>query len=39
MVQRLDDDARDAGVDDGSGSAGLAHQDIAYEFSHEKGFG
>ena len=35
MVQRLGDDAGDAGVDDGGGAAGLAHQDISYEFSHD----
>jgi len=36
MVQRFGDDAGDAGVDDGGGATGLAHQNIAYEFSHDR---
>ena len=35
VVERLSHDARDTGVDNRSGSAGLAHQDISYEFRHE----
>jgi hypothetical protein len=35
MVQRFRDDARDAGVDNRGGAAGLAYQDISYEFSHD----
>ena len=38
VVQRPRDDAGDAGIDDGSGASGLAHQDISYEFfSHGSG--
>ncbi len=36
MVERFGDDARNAGINDGGGAAGLAHQDISYEFSHDK---
>jgi hypothetical protein len=35
MVQRFRDEARDAGVDNRGGAAGLAYQDISYEFSHD----
>jgi hypothetical protein len=35
MVEGFRDDARHAGVDDGSGAAGLADQDVSYEFRHE----
>ena len=35
MVKRLRDDARDAGIDNGRGATGLAHQNISYEFSHD----
>jgi hypothetical protein len=34
VVEGLVDDAGDAGVDDGGGAAGLAYQDVSYEFSH-----
>ena len=36
VIEGLGDDASDARVDDGGGAAGLAHQDISYEFSHGK---
>ena len=36
MVQRFRDDSRDARVDDGGGTAGLAHQNISYKFSHDR---
>jgi hypothetical protein len=36
VVERFGDDARDAGINDGGGATGLAHQDISYEFSHDK---
>ena len=35
VVQRFGNDARDTGVNDGGGAAGLAHQDVSYEFSHD----
>ncbi len=35
VIQGFSDDAGHTGVDDGGGTAGLAHQDVAYEFSHE----
>ena len=34
MVQRLGDDAGYARVDDGGRAAGLAYQNVTYEFSH-----
>jgi hypothetical protein len=34
MVERLGDNARDAGIDNRGGATGLAHQNISYEFSH-----
>ena len=37
VVQSLRDDAGDAGIDDGGGATGLAHQNISYEFSHGRG--
>ena len=36
MVQGLGNDAGDTGVDDSGGAAGLAHQNISYEFSHDR---
>jgi hypothetical protein len=32
MIEGLRDDARDTGVDNSSRAAGLANQDISYEF-------
>jgi hypothetical protein len=36
VIECLGDDARDTGVDDSGGAAGLAHQNISYEFSHDR---
>ena len=35
MVERFGNDAGDAGVNDGGGATGLAHQNVSYEFSHD----
>jgi hypothetical protein len=32
MIKGFGDDAGHAGIDDGGGASGLAHQDITYEF-------
>ena len=36
VIQRFGDNTGHAGVNDGGGSAGLAHKNVAYEFSHER---
>ena len=36
MVQSLGNNAGDTGVDDSGGAPGLAHQNISYEFSHDR---
>jgi hypothetical protein len=36
MVESFGDHTGNTGIDDGRGAPGLAHQNISYEFSHDR---